>query len=219
MTNNNFSDSIEIREIEIQKENYWHWLKEDTGAFGSATDGPMRDWIEGHSKKYFTHVKNFDTVVTGGACCGMHVRFYAKMFKYVYAYEPDPRSFHCMVLNNPYDNVIKLNAAMGAVHEMVGLNRNSSNNIGTNTVGVPNEYRIPTISIDSLNLLACDLIQIDAEGMEEDTIIGAKETIMKYRPVVIAERFGGEDSNNLMKLLFGYKLIDKSFSDAIYIPE
>lgn len=192
----------------------WYWVKGDQGGF----EIPRRDWIEGHSKKYFTHVKNYDTVVTGGTCCGMYVRFYSSMFKRVIAFEPDPLSFFCMSLNIPVDNVVKLNAAMGEKPGIVGLNRRYSNNIGMNTVGEPNEFRIPLIPIDGLALDACDLLQLDVEGYEEAIIKGAKKTIKKYRPVIITEAYDSPEAQALMKSI-GYKMVDKSFLDVIYIPE
>lgn len=46
---------------------------------------------------------------------------------------------------------------------------------------------VPTITIDSLCLSRLDLMKIDVEGMEEDVIRGAKETILRHKPLVFAE--------------------------------
>jgi FkbM family methyltransferase len=215
-----YSNLIEVRDIDITGERNWFWVKGDSGAFGDETDGPMRDWIDSHSKKYFEHVKNFDTIVTGGACCGMHVRFYAKMFKHVIAFEPDPLSFYCMSLNAQSDNVVKLNAAMGPNNQMVGLSRPDRTNIGMNQISTDtSKFLVPMISIDSLNLNNCDIIQLDVEGMEMDAILGSVETIKRCHPVVIGERFDSHTAQRFMKEKFGYKLVGTSFFDAIYIPE
>lgn len=191
-----------------------YWVRGDEGGYAI----PKRDWFEGHHKKYFTHVKNYDTVVTGGTCCGMYVRFYSSMFKRVIAFEADPLSFFCMSLNAPSDNVVKLNVAMGAKNGIVGLNRTYGSNIGMNTVGEPNEFRIPMITIDNLALDACDLLQLDVEGYEKDIIKGAKNTIKKFKPVIIAEAYDSPEAQAMMKEI-GYKAVDKSFLDVIYIPE
>jgi hypothetical protein len=116
-----FDDLIEIRKIDILGETDWFWVKGDDGCFGDAQDGPMRDWIEGHSTKYFQHLRGYDTVVTGGAACGMHARFFARRFRHVFAFEPDPLNFHCLVNNAPFENVVKLNAAIGHGNGIVGL--------------------------------------------------------------------------------------------------
>lgn len=46
---------------------------------------------------------------------------------------------------------------------------------------------VEVVTIDSLNLPACRLIKIDAEGMDLDVIIGARSTIERFRPVIVTE--------------------------------
>lgn len=215
----NFSDQLEIRKVDIQGETDWHWVKGDKGGFGDATDGPMRDWIESHSTKYYQYLKGTDVCVTGGTSCGMHVRFYAKKFKHVFAFEPDPISFHCMALNAPYENVAKLNSAIGQGHGIVGIRRNlEAKNIGSNAVVEKNDIHVPMLTIDSLNLDGCDFLQLDVEGYEQHAILGAQQTIEKYKPVIVAERFGSLNHQVFMEKL-GYVLKDKSYMDHIYIPK
>ena len=211
----NYSNLIEVRDNNIQGETNWHWIKTDKGAFGHETDGPMRDWTDGHSKKYFTNVKNFGTVITAGANCGMHVRFYAKMFKHVYAFEPDPLSFHCMVLNSQFDNVIKFNTALGKTPGVAHLNVKDKSNVGTHKIDENGTQQVAVLSIDSLNVSECDLIQLDVEGYEMDCLLGALETIKKFKPVLVLESFGTK--NEYLENL-GYKFQDTSFSDSVYIP-
>jgi FkbM family methyltransferase len=214
----NYDKQIGLRSIDIDGESDWWWIINDMGCFGDKTDGPMRDWLDGHKDKFFKYLKNTDVVVTGGTSCGMYARFYAKKFKYVYAFEPDPLSFHCMVLNTQSDNVIKLNCAIGHGNGIVGISRPDPKNVGMNHITEKNEFHIPMMSIDSLNLDACDLIQLDVEGFEEHAVIGAQNTIMKYRPIIIGERFNTESNQNVMKTL-GYELKDQSFMDYIYTPK
>ena len=209
---------LEVRNIDIHGESNWTWVKSDTGAFGSTGHGPMRDWIQGHSTKYFQHVRNFNTIVTAGGNCGLYVRFYAKKFKHVYAFEPNPLSFHCMVLNNQFDNVIKLNAVVGNKPELVDLNRTDIGNIGTHKIDpVGNVLKIPTFTIDSLGLNSCDLIQLDVEGYESKAIEGAIHTIMTYKPVIIAENFSSDTCKEFMRNI-NYEYVESSFSDCIFKP-
>lgn len=162
----------------------WVWLKEDDGAWS----GPTKDWESSHQHKYFTHVKNFDCVVTAGANLGLHVRAYAKKFKTVYAFEPHWLNFYCMSINAPYSNVIKMNAALGKEPGFCKVNDNHKTNVGMFTVNEIPDGIIPIMTIDGLNLQKCDLIQLDVEGFEPQVIQGAKETIDKFKPVVIMER-------------------------------
>lgn len=52
---------------------------------------------------------------------------------------------------------------------------------------VNNLARTPMITIDGLGLPRVDLIKIDVEGMEPDVLQGARGTIRRNRPVIIAE--------------------------------
>lgn len=215
-----YSDLIEVRDIPILGETNWVWPKNDKGAFGSETDGPMRDWIDSHSTEFFKYVRKFDVVVTAGACCGMYARFYAKKFKYVYAFEPDPLSFHCLVQNTPYDHVIKFNTGLSNACGIAGLLRNSEQNVGMNTVAEkPNGFHISMLTVDTLGLNACDLLQLDVEGMELHAILGAANTIRAFRPVIICEKFSTDDAKQVMGDGFGYEYMGNSFADAIYVPK
>jgi len=43
------------------------------------------------------------------------------------------------------------------------------------------------ITIDELNLDGCDFIKIDVEGFEWGVLLGAIETIKKYKPIIFYE--------------------------------
>ena len=66
-------------------------------------------------------------------------------------------------------------------------------NRGANTVSLdrfdpPTDAGIPaTITLDSLDLEACRLIKIDAEGLSAEVIRGARTVLAKLRPRVVAE--------------------------------
>lgn len=212
--------NIEIRDVEIEGETNWYWIKEDKVCFESV----IEHWNDYHVHKYFTHITNYGTVVTAGTNCGMYARLYAKRFKHVFAFEPEPVAFTCMVNNNPYDHVIKLNAALGPGHGIVGLYRvpqegpgTNDLNIGMNILQPPSEqFNIPMMTIDSLNLAECDLIALDVEGFEQGVLEGARSTIEKYKPVIIAERFNSPEQQQFMNDL-GYQYTDQSFLDSIYV--
>lgn len=213
-------ENIEIRDVEVEGETNWYWIKGDKNCFESV----IEHWNNHHASTYFKYVKNYGTVVTGGTNCGMYARLYAKRFKHVYAFEPEPVAFTCMVNNNPYDHVIKLNCAIGHGNGIVGLHRvpqdepgTDESNIGMNILQPPSEqFQIPMLSIDSLNLMECDLISLDVEGFEMHALEGARNTILKYKPTIIAERFNSMEQQKFMNDL-GYQYVDQSFLDSIYV--
>jgi len=44
------------------------------------------------------------------------------------------------------------------------------------------------MTLDELNLPRVDFIKIDIEGMEMEALGGARETIQKYRPILLIEK-------------------------------
>jgi FkbM family methyltransferase len=68
---------------------------------------------------------------------------------------------------------------------------------------------VDAISIDSLNLDRLDFMKLDVEGMEEQVILGGKNTITKCLPILHIEQLKS-DQQALHKLVesFGYKLYD-----------
>jgi FkbM family methyltransferase len=65
----------------------------------------------------------------------------------------------------------------------------------------PLHIEIDAITIDLLALDACALIKIDAEGMENLVLRGARQTIEKHRPVIYAECNSVEAGIKTVKLL------------------
>jgi FkbM family methyltransferase len=56
-----------------------------------------------------------------------------------------------------------------------------------------NGVSVPMISIDSLNLERVDFIKIDVEGMELDVLRGARETLKRCTPILLAETLKGDE--------------------------
>ncbi len=210
---------VSERNISVDGVDSWTWITQDEGAFGNESSGPMRDWLQGHKQHYFTHVKKFDTIITAGANCGMYTRFYSSLFKHVYAFEPDPLNFHCMVNNNQLDNVIKFNCALGDHNKQVTMHRGNMTNTGTHSVrdidSMEQEYLlVQMLTIDSLMLQSCDCIQLDTEGYELPCLIGALWTIRKFKPVIIVEKFNDQAFFNDLD----YVHYASSHADHIFIP-
>ncbi len=202
-----FEDLVHIRDEFVADETRFYWPKSDVGAWS----GPRDDWMQEHSIKYYKYLKAQNVVVTAGANAGMYTRFYAKTFKRVYAFEPDPLNFHCMVNNSQFDNVYKMQMALGDRCQLVDIDNSNQQNVGVHTIKGGN--KIPMITIDTLHLDACDLIQLDVEGYELKVLQGADQTIKKFWPVITAEN-GHKCEEFLVSL--GYNGVDQSRSDKIF---
>ena len=46
----------------------------------------------------------------------------------------------------------------------------------------------PCHKVDEFNFTDIDYIKIDVEGFEKKVLIGAKETILKYKPLIVIEQ-------------------------------
>jgi len=207
----NYSSELMIRDDIVDGEANWMWVSSDVGAWG----GPVQDWITSHRDKYFKYLTDKTFVVTAGGNCGLYTRQYAKHFKVVYAFEPDPLNFHCMVNNSQSHNVVKMQCALGAENKMIAMNTTERTNVGVYTVVDDMEgCYIPMMTLDSMNLPGCNLLQLDVEGYEFKALSGAEKTIKKYRPIIVIETVEGSTLELMKKLK--YSKIDESCMDHIF---
>lgn len=67
---------------------------------------------------------------------------------------------------------------------------------------------VPLMAIDQLALAACRLIKIDAEGMEREVVLGARQTIRRHRPLLYVENNDRRRSPALIDTIagLGYRL-------------
>lgn len=218
---NHYGDLVHLRVGQpIDGMDGFVWIKEDglPGSDGGAWVGPYYDWYTSHIHKCFTHVKKYNVCIQAGGALGMYPRLLANKFEFVYTFEPDPLNFYCLVNNCQVDNIIKINAALGEKNEFVRIERAPFSNAGTHKVHVSDTGRMPVMSIDSLNFADCDMIMLDVEGYEHAALKGAIKTIEKFKPVIVAEFTGCEQVLDLIGQ-FGYKQIDQSVSDLIFVAE
>lgn len=187
----------------------WTWIGTDWEAW----EGPVRCWTQTHKKAYLEKVKKFDVCLQAGGNLGLYPRLFAEQFKTVYTFEPDPLNFHCLVNNCQLDNIIKVQAALGDECKMIEVARLNYSNAGLHRIHDPSDpahkpikiiSHIPMFTIDTLNLEACDLIQLDTEGHEFKCLLGAKNTLQKFKPVVSVERCTNEISDLLHGLGYAH---------------
>jgi FkbM family methyltransferase len=105
----------------------------------------------------------------------------------VMAFEPNKKSY-TELLNtlriNSCDNVIPICKALSDQPQTVVLN---SMKIAQGNEDTSHGDSVDTIALDSLNLKKLSLIKMDVENYEYFVLKGAKETILKNKPVIIFE--------------------------------
>lgn len=205
MMNSHFRDKCHIVNELIDGIGPWLWPKEDWEGF----KWPKEDWLNSHKEKWLAAVKNTSICVQAGGLCGMYPRLLSEYFDVVYTFEPEPLNFYCLVENCQKENIVKMQAALGKENKMIGIETSISHNRGMSHVIDGNQ--IPMLTIDSLNLPGCDLIQLDVEGYEADVLVGAAETISKFRPAISVERFWTDriDPESIL-MDYGYQFLGKS---------
>lgn len=210
---NNYANQCILKEQTVAGVGPWAWIANDGGSDGGAWGGPKQDFENSHVHAYKKHIEKWDVVVQAGGCQGMYPRLFSEMFGRVYTFEPDPLNFFVLTLNCQRENIIKMQTALGAENKLITVSRNSPQNYGMHTISEKQQF-IPMIKLDTLNLDACDFIQLDVEGYEIFALRGAEETIKKFKPVISCERGNKEIIDFLTP--FGYTAVEQTVMDTIY---
>ncbi|WP_028537263.1 FkbM family methyltransferase [Paludibacterium yongneupense] len=178
-------------------------------------------------------LKHFGSGVIGidcGANIGVHTIEWARFMHgwgHVVAFEAQEKIYYALAGNIALNNCLNVNALNSAVGAECGhidipqpdylrpgsfgsfeLQESAHNQ----DIGQPIDYsnkcqRVDLLTLDSLNLDRVDLIKIDVEGMEEQTLLGACDTLRRHRPLLFIEILK-TDPQRLEALLapLGYRL-------------
>ena len=207
----------------VVKEGGWIWPKSDENSWEGQNE------YSGLAQYVLPYVVNKNVMIQAGGNCGFILSTFIDHFKTVYTFEPDPINFYCLNQNVTSPNVFKMQCCLGK--ESTPVTTQQLDRPGrlrdTGGVHVEGQGATPTIIIDSLNLPACDLIQLDVEGYELNALLGAVNTIRKYRPVLCIEfcekwlnRYETtSDSVETLLTELGYKHVESYGADKIYIPQ
>lgn len=211
-----------------------YWLRKDNGAWGSYEPeienyfhhGPMWDLLSSY-KQWFRHVNKFGTVIQAGGNCGMYASFYSKFFNKVISFEANPHTFHALEKNLENTTSECYNYALNDRNVKVKLNighvRNTGSHHITNNKLGQFVLEVDSMKIDDLNLSELDLIHLDLENYERHAIRGARDTIEKFKPIIISEMDVFEE---LASIGNGYELYGQPVDylkknerkDFIYLP-
>ena len=166
------------------------------------------------------------TLVDVGAHCGLFSIPFCKITGgTAISFEPQENLFELLNKNfsqNSLENYETHNCAVGSLCKSgISLNKGDEGYAASNKQGLPSnlggvgigedgESGIEMVTIDSMNLTACDVLKIDVEGAEPYVIDGARETISKYKPIIMYEN-NWKTTNDYMKKLMGEPMNIKEF--------
>lgn len=124
-----------------------------------------------------------------GANVGLWTKDLCNHFNKVIAFEPVDKFRECLARNVAASNLEIKTCALGAEDTMINMIV-TTENTGHSHVDASSHGNgsIPMFKLDSLDLEPFDYMKIDCEGYEYNILVGAEQTIKKYRPVVVVEQ-------------------------------
>jgi len=154
-----------------------------------------------------------DVVAEVGANIGAHTLVLSQIVGEhgrVYAFEPQRIVFQTLCANLAINSITNVECFHAAVSIDEGFIRipdiryDIEGNFGGFDLNKFNEgVKIPKVTLDSfLEIQKLNLLKVDVEGMEYDVIVGAKNTIDKFKPVLYIENDRVEKSQQLIELIW-----------------
>ena len=161
-------------------------------------------------------VKKFGVSIDGGAHVGSWTRYMAKKFDCVVAFEPKPENFECLVLNTADCNNVILSKFGLSSSEHTGT-LTEGNNSGCWHVTLGHDIKLRRMP----DFGALDFVKLDIEGFEHYALVGMREQLIKYKPIVLIEEKAlphkplNYDARVMLENL-GYKELAKIGRDVIF---
>lgn len=132
------------------------------------------------------YVKDRRICVQAGGAVGLWARKLSPHFDWVHSFEPNPELRECFYENTKgFGNITLHPKALGAKEGTGKMAGDKPWNMGSWWVESGEDFPITTV--DSLNLINCDLLLLDIEGAEVDALKGATATLLVSKPVVVVE--------------------------------
>lgn len=154
------------------------------------------------------HIPKCGVVIDCGAMIGDHTVTYADWVTLcgrVYAFEPNPEAFACLVLNT--HQMPQVTAFRIGLSDVSGSsNVQVSPNAGASYLQDGDGPEISLMSLDEFQITP-DFIKIDVEGYEPKVLRGAADTIARSRPVMLIEvnsgalERAGSSRDELLKMI------------------
>lgn len=131
-------------------------------------------------------IKAGDTVVDAGANIGDSTGPFLERVGpagKVFAFEPNPDAFACLVKNCPDASCYQVALS----HEAVAYPFQRCENEGASHITNNSTETVQAITLDSFKLDKLDFLKIDVEGFELHVLGGAHQTIKDCRPTMLIE--------------------------------
>jgi len=170
------------------------------------------------------------TLADVGAHIGAYTVRMSKLYREVYAFEPNPETIQALKANlvlNGVSNVRVFETALGdsAGELELGLRQAGST---LTPLKVAHRVKVKVARMDDV-LDRVDVVKVDVEGWEEQVLLGASRIIKDIKPAWIIEHHGliGPEyepyvqgmKERISKVLQGYASLAVSGCHWVYVPE
>jgi FkbM family methyltransferase len=184
-----------------------------------------------HRQNSLKYVTNFDTAIDVGAHIGTWTIELEEVFNKVICFEPIQAHIDCLLKNiqNP-DKVTLYPHALGDKEGSAVVDYATEGNSGT--AGVITEDEELTLdsstvimhTLDYYEFPTIDYLKVDIEGYELPFLKGAKETIIRTKPIMNIEikdtckRFGTEPEDIVKYITdeLGMTFVERTVADAVF---
>ena len=178
------------------KQVYNYWMPDTDTHFNkmiskSVRKGGLPEYQYEIRDKALSYVKDFSLCLDIGANVGLWSKPLSNHFSKVISFEPVDFIYECLLSNTDRSKVETHMIALGDVDSTVNIvvdeqqtGNTGHNVVDTNSLGTGS---VPIKRIDDLNIPRMGLIKLDCEGYEINVLRGGKETILKYKPIIVIE--------------------------------
>jgi len=137
----------------------------------------------------YEHITDYDLCIDVGANVGLFTVPLSTKFKKIIAFEPVDQVYECLERNTQDLNVELRKYALGNANSTIDIeivNDNTGQSyVKDETMG---QGSIDIKRMDDLNLPRFGLLKLDCERYELEILKGGRETILKYKPIIIVEQ-------------------------------
>lgn len=156
------------------------WFATD---FMHTQDG-VKEFPKHHCKmtylKSLSYVKTFNNAVDIGCRDGEYSRYLQDKFSHIFAFDARKRRF--FPYNVDMKKVTHFTCGLGDVRETIDMFG------GTHNRTNGKHHKVECYPLDAFGITDVSYIKIDVEGFEKKVLMGAEQTILREKPLIVIEQ-------------------------------